>query len=333
MALLDMHSAEALYQALPADRRIRTLSPAYVLADAGRSSELEPVHFGFSEGQSFWLHSFQKSPTPGVDAFDIQSPNGYGGPVTNSDDEGFLARADAAYCDWCRESRIAAEFIRLHPLAGDWQPYRGDRFFDRQTILIKMGDVQPRETYSTRARTAVRKAEKHGLSVTELVSSQDLAAFGDFYRSSMTAIGADDFYMFGDVYFEKMAELQGLRLFAVIRDGAWLSAAMFLFDGTTAEYHLSGTTLEGRNLGATNLVIDHVASVARQEGLTRLYLGGGTNSAQDNKLFFFKNGFSNVLRPFHVGTRIHRPDLYDQLRMTHKSKYRPNRILFYRWAS
>ncbi len=333
MTTLCGTSAEELFQTLPTERRIRTLSPAYVAADAKRSDDLKPVFFCHREGSAFWLHSFHLSSTPGVAAFDVQSAYGYGGPVSNCDDPGFLGRADEAYCGYCSENAVAAEFVRLHPMAVSWQPFGGDIFFDRDTVVLQLGETAPRAGYSTRARTAVRKAERQGLTIVECSVQEWIGYFAEFYRGSMQEIGAQPFYLFGNAYFDTVSGLDGLRLFSVEQDGRWVSAGLFFYGGDTAEYHLSGTTPEGRRLGATNLLIDHAASVARQEGCRWLYLGGGTNASADNPLFFFKKSFSQLLRPFRIGTRVHRADLYSELRQAHPSKYRTDRILFYRLAS
>lgn len=332
MALVDQKAAERLFAMLPAEQRIGTLSPAYAVADARRSCDLEAVTFVYEDGSAFWMHSFHLSATPGVDAFDVQSPYGYGGPVSNSTDAAFHQAADDAYSAFCRERNVAAEFIRLHPLLAETQPYLGERYFDRQTVVIEIGENPPRMGYSTRARTAVRKAEKMQLVAAELPVGENIVAFANFYRAAMSEIGAAEFYLFEDAYFTELSRVPGMRLIAVLLDGNWVSAGLFLFEGETAEYHLSGTSLDGRNLGATNLLLDHAATLAGDAGMRRLYLGGGTNSSPENPLLFFKKSFSSILRPFCIGARIHRPDLYERLRDAHSQKYRSDRILFYRLA-
>lgn len=330
MALVDRKAADRLFGMLPLSQRIGTLSPAYAAADAWRSPELEARSFVYEEGDEFWMHTFHLSATPGVDAFDIQSPYGYGGPVSNSQDPAFHLKADDAYSVFCRDNNVAAEFIRLHPLLAGTQPYLGERFLNREAVVIELGDEPPRAGYSTRARTAVRKAEKMHLAAVDLPIRDHAHAFAEFYRAAMSEIGATDFYLFGDIYFEQISLVPGLRLFVILHDGVWVSAGLFLFVGEIAEYHLSGTSDGGRKLGATNMLLDYAATMARQERLSKLYLGGGTDASADNPLFFFKKGFSSVLRPFYIGTRIHRSDLYGQLRDVHRHKYRPDRILFYR---
>lgn len=49
----------------------------------------------------------------------------------------------------------------------------------------------------------------------------------------------------------------------------------FLKDGNVMEYHLSATTPAGRNLGATNLLLDAAAHLGQEQGCSFLYLGGG----------------------------------------------------------
>lgn len=319
--------AARFFARLPAHRRIATLSPAYVCADARRDDALEPVFFLYEDGRGFWLHGAHRAAIPEGDRFDLQSPYGYGGPLSDCDDPGFRADAWCAYQTACLQQGIVVEFVRLHPLSTR-QHYPGATVADRQTVVIDLADGEWRSRYAVRCRTAIRKASKSGARVVELPWGDVVGRFAEFYRDAMRRIGAGPFYLFGDDYFHALATLPGLRLLVCEHEGEWLSAGIFLSHGESMEYHLSGTSVRGREFAATNLLIDVAAAVAAAEGLSVLYLGGGTDASPDNALLLFKSGFSPRRLTYSYGYTVFDSAYYETLRA--RARYHGGRVLFYR---
>lgn len=324
---VDAVEASRHFARLPAARRIGTLSPAYVAADAMRDPLLEPVFLLYEDARGFWLHGAHLSAIPNTAHFDLQSAYGYGGPVASCDDSAFRADAWRACEQACRERNIVVEFVRLHPLAS-WQAYPGTVVLDRQTVVIDMRSEDWRTSYEIRCRTAIRKAMKAGVEVVEY-PLQDIAdRFAAYYRNGMQRIGATPFYLFSDKYFQAMSEVPGLRLLACVLDGEWLAAGLFLNGGDCIEYHLSATSERGRQLSATNLLIDAAAQRASDQGLSMVYLGGGADAAPDNALLRFKASFSPLRLTYCYGYAIHDPACYSMLRT--RAGYEGSRVLFYR---
>lgn len=315
------------FEKLPQDRQLATLSPEYVCADAARMNEMTSVFALYADQRGFWMHGAQWAEIPGcADRYDIQSPYGYGGPITNCDDADFLNDAWNCYQSWCRDRGAVVEFVRLHPLA-PWQRYSGVVVPDRQTVVIDLKESDLRGRYETRCRTAVRKAEKSGLVVREYPAGAIESDFSSFYRDGMSRIGATQFYYFPDEYFQAIALMRSAHLFVCERDGVWMSAGLFLFSGDCVEYHLSATTPEGRALSATNLLIDFAAAFGKQTGHRWLYLGGGTDADANNRLLRFKDGFSPLRCLYNYGYAVHDTEYYRVL----QSQYSENRrVLFYR---
>jgi len=293
---------------------------------------LQPVYWCYKEAESFWYHGFHLTPLPGVSGFDIQSPYGYGGPVCNSDDPGFLARAWGAYVETARSHDIATEFIRFHPLAQNDRFYGGRIQVDRRTVYV---DLEPNDLfadYQTRVRTAIRKAQRSGAQFRWADNEEIPRGFADFYRAGMTAISAAPFYFFEDAYFSEVARMTMARLAVVHLDDEWLSAALFLHSDTCVEYHLAATSETGKRLSASNLLLHEVAQSAKRDGLLRLYLGGGTDAQPHNSLLFFKTGFSSQVAPFKFGSFQHDLALCEALRKRWADRYAkdPEKIMFYR---
>lgn len=316
---------------MPQDQHVATLMPAYVMADAQRDTELKPLFIGYEEEGSYWLHSVHRSPIPNSDLFDQQSPYGYGGPICNSTSQSFISKAWSAYVDFCKSERVLAEFVRLHPLVDYSQSYLGTTSYNRDTVLVALDIADIGANYTTRCRTAIRKAVKNGIVSRVIEKSRISSRFMDFYFAGMQAIGASDFYFFNRDYFDAFSHWDNVELIACTLNDDWLSAGLFLIDGDTMEYHLSATTLHGRSLGATNLLLDFAAKVAKEKGCKYLYLGGGTDSDKNNSLLFFKKGFSTLSKPFLTGFTTFMPLLYEELRAEYLARGIYNgRSLFYR---
>ncbi|AAQ64068.1 GNAT family N-acetyltransferase [Chromobacterium violaceum] len=331
MKLLSFDEACQWFDSLPAHKRIATLSPYYVLLDALRDTRLLATYIGFRQGDVFWMHSVHCSAAMAGEVIDLQSPYGYGGPISNCDDPVFLNMVWDLYVEFCARQGWLAEFVRFHPLGGVSSSYGGTIVVDRLTVAIDLTGPNIRSIYSTRCRTAVRKAINNGLNV-RVGSERELREiFPHFYRDGMRAIAADKFYLFNDLYFSGFSTWKCATLLICHCDDDWLSAGIFLKDGNVMEYHLSATTPAGRNLGATNLLLDAAAHLGQEQGCSFLYLGGGTDSEKNNPLLFFKSGFSAATYPFLIGFTAFNQDKYQALREKFISDHKPtDRFLFYR---
>lgn len=331
---MQVSADEALifYRRLNARWQIPSLHPAYLLADAQRSTRLTPCFFVYQAGRHFYYHAFQIGAVPGTNFFDIQSPYGYGGPVATTTAPAFLNEAWSAYSRWCQGNNILVEFIRFHPLLENWRYFSGETLDDRQTVWIDLATPsEPLSGYLTRARTTVRKAIKNDLRVEWWVSSAFMRVFPQLYEDAMLALGADESYFFPTAYCEQMMVSELARLAICRDDNNIYAGAMFLVGPEIVEYHLSASSSAGKKLGATNLLLHEAVCWARHAGKKRLHLGGGTNIDPENPLFFFKAGFSDHRAHFKIGRMIHQPVAYDAMKKDWENHvgYCNNRILFY----
>ncbi len=324
---INATEASNYFVRLPTTRRIATLSPEYVVADAKRDLLFEPVFLLYEDVRGFWMHGAHLAEIPGTDCFDLQSAYGYGGPVADCDDPLFRADAWRAYTQACRERNIVVEFVRLHPLAS-WQAYSGTVIPDRKTVAIDVRSGAWRVSYEIRCRTAVRKATKAGVQVVEYPMQDVVGRFAAYYREGMQRIAAPPFYLFSDAYFQALSDVPGLRLLACVLNGEWLAAGLFLTGGYCIEYHLSATSERGRQLSATNLLIDAAAQWASDQRLSMVYLGGGNDTLLNNSLLRFKAGFSPLRLTYCYSYAIHDPARYEDLK--HNAGYTGSRVLFYR---
>lgn len=306
---IDYDEAQSLFDMLPKEKRLATLSPKYVCIDALRDNSLTPTFILFEDDASheFWLHSVHKSVVPNSDYCDYQSAYGYGGPlaleipVLGKDSE-IYDLAGFKYSQWCNSHKIIAEFVRLHPLLE--QPYRGEKTLNRQTCVIPLG-AKPSDS----CRNKINKAGRAGVRILE-VNRNLINEFGQFYRDGLSSLNAEKFYYFNDAYFKAMSEWDKAHLIIAERDGEWLAASIFLEGGDTLEYHLCTVSENGKKCGAGNALIAGAINLAAKLKLKQVFLGGGKTTNESDPLFQFKNSFGGELRPFYIGTQIHNVQVY-----------------------
>lgn len=238
---------------------------------------------------------------PGVeDAYDIVSPYGYGG-LCGPKGPGLVAFR-AAFLEQSRARGLVAEFLRTNPLdvpAEELSDLGVDRHRSHRTYAIEWSE-DPEEYFRAaqgRHRTAVRRAAKEGL----VVQERPLAAivepdepFRRLYDATMHRVGASRRLRLGDRYFELFCAVgdEHAQVLQVARpDGEVVAAAIFLTWGARVHYHLSGASIEGQRLGATNLLIDHAARTLLRPG-GWLHLGGGIIA--DDGLDTFKRSMATT---------------------------------------
>jgi len=287
----------------------------------GKSSEAKA--FVFSQNGRTWFYPFllNKIETLEGEWFDIQSQYGYGGPLANTDETEFLSAAHSALGAWCLESRVVAEFVRLHPLIDNerWLDPQMEVVYDRPTVSLDLTsdvEVGVEALLSKTARYMLRRAENGGLTAEIKADEDSFDRFVELYSGTMDRLGADRYYYFDNLYFDglrKLIENQGWLITATIK-GETVSAALFLKGKEWLHYHLSASATGQRYPGATNLVLRAAAHYGREAGLKKLHLGGGASSAADDSLLAFKQSMATDQHRYKIGKRIHNNEIYRQLK-------------------
>lgn len=328
--LLDVTRAQQVFEELPEELRLASLSPEYVVADAARDPSLQPLFLCWRSGAGTLMHAVHEATVPQQDACDWQSPYNYGGPLAAALDAAQLAAGWRAFGELAHERRVLAEFVRFHPVLANHDSYPGVVRTDRPVVLVNLAVRDLLDSYDGRARTAVRKALNGGLQLHWLSGVQAREVFPGFYLEAMRRIGADGSYLFSDDYFDRLLALKSARVLAVEQDTEPMAMGVFLFAPRIVEYHLSATSAPGRRLGATNLLVHGAAQLARDSGCTGLYLGGGTDGRPDNPLLQFKRSFGPAELRFHIGSQVYAAAAYAALQLRLPELARSGRVLFYR---
>lgn len=329
---VEFEQAKAIFNRIENPLKCPSQAPDYVVIDAKREKGLEPTFFVYEANGEIYYHSFHISSIPDSVYYDVQTPYGYGGPISTTEDPHFLKRAWNAYTEWVHERQIVAEFVRFHPILENWRYYQGEVISDRETVWIDLTNENIFNEYQTRAKRKIRKAIKNELVVHWVTFEEFFTHFPAVYKEVMNNLQADDFYYFPESYFEAWKTVRNAH-FALCKQEERIAAAVFFYHNSNMlEYHLSAATDLGKELAATPLIIHEAALLGKQLGYKQLHLGGGTNNQIDNPLFFFKSGFSNQRGNFKIGKIIHQPEIYDKIKADwiRRNGTVSSRILFYR---
>ncbi len=330
---IDFQQALTIFDQLDKNLKAPGLHPRYAAIDAERSNLALPVFWIYEEGKDIYYHSFHLMPIEGTEFYDVQSPYGYGGPVATTRSPEFLSRAWSAYSTWTAEHHILTEFVRFHPLLENWCYFNGNVIDDRPTVWIKINHATSLSAYKPRARTAIRKAIQHGLQVEWWQGLDFLRVFPPLYHDLMAELKANRFYDFPARYFQALTDWEAAKA-AVCLDGSEvIAAAVFLHLGNILEYHLSAASTHGKKLNAAHLLLHEAITFGQQLNCPYLHLGGGTNPSADNSLLFFKSGFSRERACFKIGTKVHLPGPYQEMKIQYQEHYGqvPSRFQFYRF--
>lgn len=325
--IVSINEARRVYNLLPPEKKSFYYSPDYLIEDVKNKNGLEICFFIFQEANNVFYHVFYKGRVLNTSLFDIQSPYGYGGPIIIGDEK-FKRRVTDKYLEWCKDNNILVEFIRFHPMLKNEETYYGEKVFNRSTVYINLRESSIIKSFSTRVRTAIKKAKKNNVTISFLKNNVNIDAFIEIYNKLMTDKHTTETYFFDkDYYINLLKNPATVLVSALDVNKNIIASSMFFLNEKISEYHLSASTEVGKELSATHLILYEFAEYAKKHNCEFLYLGGGNSSEENNSLLFFKKGFSKKELPYYIGYTIHFEKMYADL----KEKYSiNNNILFYR---
>jgi hypothetical protein len=267
--------------------------------------------------------------------YDIQSCNGYGGPIASGDTTSeFLELAWEKWRNLSIKEGIVAAFFRLHPLLDNarWLPADARVVLDRQTVAVDISDgLQAAwQRADSRHRNMVNKGKREGVRV----SWEDPRGWEDFeslYKDSMERLESPASLRFSRAYFAALREVPGVTL-ACIRAGTELVAgSVFMFGPVWGHYHLSARRA-GANNCLTNCMLQAALERAATAGLKSLHLGGGRTCSSEDGLLRFKKSLGTELLDFKVALVVANEDIYEAMcsTWTEKTDAKPRWLLGYR---
>lgn len=295
--------------------------------------------FIYKEDNNMLLFPYLKRKIESLDGdyFDFETPYGYGGPITNTDNPDFINRGFSEFIYSSEENKIVAGFIRFHPILNNHKHFipKCEVVFDRKTIAMNLEpeiDEIWYEQIHSKHRNSIRKAQKLGLIYYADESLQHLDIFINLYRCTMDRLDADNFYFFDNEYFNKIKKLnKNIFLGLVLCEKEVISGAIFFKYGIFGHYHLAGGLEKFNQYNPNNFLIYNVASYMKEMGVKVFHLGGGTDSSENNSLFRFKRRFSKYEHSFYVGKLILNKNKYEEVCNIWEEKFPEKKQKYYHY--
>lgn len=326
---VEYKAASLWYESLVSDYKYPTLDPRYIQLEAKQGVARRAAFYLIEHGDFFfYLGGYITSVG---EIMDFETPRGYGGVLTNISDQNMLAvLRDECEMTFFKKGVLCA-FIRNIPLFDNHLQLGLESWRDRETIAIDLSVTDLLQSYKTRTRTAIRKAQKNLVTIREAQSPNDWRDFAELYQRRMHQLCADSEYLYSLDYFLSLADYESAHLYLAERDGELLAGCIILRQSNISEYHLSASTQSGMKYAATQACVHFSAEDSQSTGTKYMHLGGGLTDEDNDPLLFFKQGFSNCRFSFYISRWIFNQDSYCALKDEYRCNGKPvNRVIFYR---
>jgi|TARA_Y100000294_G_scaffold39627_1_gene35715 hypothetical protein len=316
---------------LPIELRDIYFNPDYVRLNCTHNDS-QAYLFVYKKKEKIWINPFIKIKTPIYVKnikkifYDLETPYGYGGPISNSNDREFINNGNEKFLEWVKDSNILAEFIRFHPLFNTNQyAHTSVKIIeDRTTCSLNLELVNEKfEPFKSKVKNMIRIAKRNKLSVKISKSKEDFDFFKKIYINLMFKKKAEKNLFFEENYFENLFNLIvscGITVIVKHQDQN-IAAGIFLYGEKFLHYHLSASDLHLRKNGTFNLMIYEAAMYGKKIGLKTLHLGGGNLKKHNDSLFKFKSSMSTHQHIFMIGKRINNLKIYNNNVKQWKIKY------------
>lgn len=283
--------------------------------------ESELFEFEYNDAEKNIVFTSIKKPIKRVagiaitdEIYDLETPYGYGGPISNCMDDIFLEKAFLAYRAHCQKENIVCEFMRIHPF--NTLSNRSNMFdfnaCDRQVVIVdlSLSTEERRKKYSKTTRNILRNIQN------ELVidhSEANTESFCTLYAQTMRNNNAEAFYYFSKKYFKQLLNINNIELLQIKKNTNILSSGFFMHGKDIAHYHLSANNEAFKNEHANYLLLDAAFDIAKNKGCRWMLIGGGRTTLSDDSLLAFKAKFSDTQLPFHIAGLTFLPTIKDKL--------------------
>ena len=255
--------------------------------------------------------------------YDITTPYGYGGPLVaaKTTDKEIIKKSlenfFKEYSEYAFKEKFVCEFIRFHPVFGNWEPFREIFKIDYLNDVVVVDLSQNLEKIWDGIKKGhkynIKKTVKEGCEV-KIINKPTEADMGNFiktyYRTMDKNQASEKYYFPGNFIKAHFKSLNAILMEARYKNKI-IGSSIFIWGDKIVHYFLSGTGEGSRGLYPSNLILWEAIKWAKGKNFDMLNLGGGRG--ENDSLFEFKKGFSAITMPFKIGKIIFDQDIYDKL--------------------
>lgn len=300
------------------------LSIDYITLYSSKNSKI--FLFLYETNKKTWGIIFQKSlinkiytNSENKEFYDIESPYGFYGPISNTKDQKFIQEANHIFDKWCIENNIIAEFTRFNPFLNN-QNLRvtTNVSIERQNLYYSFNysnNYSDFNIFNSKLMNQINNYKKYNLKILVSNCDDDYYKFIKIYLNRMKILKASKFYEFDNKFFKNLLNLikkTGYLLLCKSKEEI-IGGTIILFDESNVYYFLSATNRNIKISGISNSLIYHAIQKSIQMKKKIFYLGGGNSKSKDDSLFKFKKKMSNNQIDFFIGKKIFMNEIYDDI--------------------
>ena len=282
------------------------------------NGEGQPVLFVIGDAQNGILLPALERVISNTDWLDLSSVYGYPSPLAYglSDQSDRILTLWEELLQFLRVRGYVSMFARGHPmltpriLREKYYESIGDIVY----VDCSLSEEEQIRKYRRNHKQNIKKLRKSGVGCVRGQGPVLLQKFQDIYEATMRSLGADDYYLFSEKYYQSLLLAQDFNteIWIAELDGQPLSAGLLVYCGDFVEYHLSGTAPDYYSLAPSKLLIDEARRAATRTHKPYLILGGGYKNRADS-LLNFKKGFSDQIAYFYIAKIILDHERYHML--------------------
>lgn len=282
----------------------------------------DPLLIVYSNGKDFIALPLIKKRIPETNCFDFSSVYGYTGPISNREfdelEDEVKDNFAREFCEYLKESKCVSVFSRLHSFFS--QTALIDKFDgvyeNGRIVVIDLQvplDVQ-RSKYQKRVQEKIKALRRKGYYVVEGKSPHEVREFASIYMENMKRIGATDFYLFDEPYFQTLLDSKEFnsKLLTVYHQNKAVCGAVIVCTQKIIQAHLLGTRTEYLQFSPAKLLTDEICILGREMGMHYFNLGGGLGFKEDS-LFSWKAGFTDLFFKYNSWRFVADPEKYAEL--------------------
>jgi hypothetical protein len=244
------------------------------------------------------------------DYYDLETPYGYGGPISNSKDKNFIRNATDSFIKWCNSEKIINFIIKFHPVIKNEEMFfsKDNLILDRKTLEIDLSKKNfiYDELITSKVRNMINRVKKDNVIIEINNSKSVINQIKEMYIKKMRQKNAKEFYFFNDDYFTKLSDIVNRNGWCITASTKFelLGFAIFLNYNQKSSYHLSSTINSKKYPGLTNSIIKKAVDSAQLYGFDSINLGGGNTSNEQDSLYKFKLRMSNKKNNFFIYKKV-----------------------------
>ncbi len=292
--------------------------------DAFHNEDILSVIYGnewysilITENDKALLHAFSKLRIGETEWYDIEPFLGYSGPITNTNDERFIAEALKLYSNLCKEENVIAEVMRFNCILRNYIFFKAVPFLQispaKQIVIVDClkNDQEQLKQFSEPCRRRVKKGIRN-CKFKVFNETKQWEQFSNFYSNSLKRTGADKKWFLPSSFFERARYSSYFNVYSVLHEGELVSASLVVEHPLAAYYLLAGNS-DKLVPGASESLIFYITRSLTNKDIPFLILGGGNSPAEDDSLLRFKRKFARTTQTFFIGKMIHIPEIFQKL--------------------